>query len=66
MNRIIEVRLTMQEDGSILVQSTKEFAPEHGGGTQTFTEQGGRSFHRALDVARGMVTLSPGQRTDLS
>jgi hypothetical protein len=62
MNRIIEVKLTLQPDGTIAVAATKEFAPEHGGGTETFVEQGGVSWHHALDVARGMVTWSPARR----
>jgi hypothetical protein len=65
-NRIVKVELVLNEAaGSIEVRVTKRFAPEYGGGKQVFTEDGGVSFHRALDVARGMVTLSPGQRTDL-
>jgi hypothetical protein len=66
-NRIVEVKLTLRTDlpyPEWVVEVTKEFAPEHGGGTQVFVEPGGALVHFALDVARGMVTLSPGQRTD--
>ena len=64
-NRIIEVKLTLNPDGDTwTVAVTKEFEERYGGGTQTFTEQAGR-IHYALDVARGMVTVSPGNRTDL-
>jgi hypothetical protein len=62
MNRITEVKLTLGEGGHITVAVTKEFAEEHGGGSQVFIEQGGASWHHALDVARGMVTLSPARR----
>lgn len=61
MNRIIKVELTLDTNdpnGSWLVTVTKEFAPEHGGGQQQFTERAGQ-VHHALDVARGMVTLHP-------
>lgn len=64
MNRIIEVKLTLQSDDSWIVAVTKEFAPEHGGGTQVFLERAGKNPHYALDVARGMVTLSPARRTE--
>jgi hypothetical protein len=63
MNRIVEVKLTLADGGEDwLVSITKEFAPEHGGGSQTFQEAGGWNLHRALDVARRMVTLTPGDR----
>lgn len=66
-NRIVEVKLTLDPTtGDWTVAVTKEFAPEYGGGFQVFTESGGGHVHRALDVARGTVTLSPGQRTDLT
>jgi hypothetical protein len=64
MNRIVEVKLTLDDVGDWLVEVKKEFAPEHGGGSQTFVEFAGPEVHRALDVARSMVTLSPGQRSD--
>lgn len=66
-NQIVEVKLTLRKDlpkPRWLVEVTKEFAPEHGGGTQVFSEPGGLSVHFALDMARRMVTVSPGQRTD--
>jgi len=60
------IHITADNSGDITVAVTKTFAPEYGGGEQTFTESGGRSWHHALDVARGMVTLSPAQRTDVT
>lgn len=66
MNRIIKVELSLTPDGRIQVDVTKEFAPENGGGTQVFTESTHPSarpnWHGALDVARGMVTLTPARR----
>ena len=66
LNEITEIRITRSptEAGMWEVAMTKEFAPENGGGAQTFTELAGGTHH-ALDVARGMITLSPGRRTDL-
>lgn len=67
-NRITAVHLDMVEGadptapGPWVVSVVKCFAPENGGGFQTFKESGGGQVHRALDVARGMVTLSPGHR----
>jgi len=61
MNRIIEVKLTLTSS-SWLVEVTKEFAPEHGGGTQVFTEYGGVEIHEALRQAARMVTFLPAQR----
>ncbi len=58
MNHIVEVRLSLVE-GRWIVSVTKEFAPEHGGGSTVLREDGGTSVHHALDVARGMVTVSP-------
>lgn len=70
MNRIIAIHCNMLPDGSWEVVVIKEFAPGHGGGTQSFREHisanADSPMHRALDVARGMVTLSPGARTDLA
>jgi hypothetical protein len=63
-NRIIKVEIHMIGE-DFVVDVTKEFEEKYGGGTQVFREFGGTSLHRALDVARGMVTLSPGRRTDL-
>lgn len=64
-NRITEVSLKLQADGSWLVEVTKEFAPEYGGGSQVFTaDEKFYQIHRALDVARGMVTVSPAYRTE--
>ena len=66
MNRIVEVKLTLADGdgGDWIVDVTKEFAPENGGGSERLREYGGRDLHHALDVARGMVTLSPGRRSD--
>lgn len=64
MNRIVEVKLTLDDVGDWLVEVKKEFAPEHGGGFQTFTEFAGPQIHRAIDVARSMVTMTPGERSD--
>lgn len=61
-NRITEVRLTLV-GSDWYVYVTKEFAAEHGGGSQIFSEYAGRQIHRAVDVAREMVTVSPGERS---
>ncbi len=58
------IEIELMENGSYQVRVTKAFAPEHGGGEETFTELGGKSPHRALDVARGMVTCSPSLRSE--
>lgn len=60
-NRIVRIEAVMINDNTWSVRVTKEFAEEYGGGSQTFVEQAG-SMHRALDIARGMVTVSPGTR----
>ena len=60
MNRIVKITVSLHEAGW-LVEVTKEFAPENGGGSHVFQEWGGHQIHRALDVAREMVTVSPGQ-----
>ena len=66
INQIVEVKLVLnKETKSWVVSVTKEFAPEHGGGSQVFQEDGGGGVHRALDVARGMVTMHPARRTDI-
>jgi hypothetical protein len=65
-NRIVEVKLTVDDVGDWLVEVKKEFAAEHGGGSQTFAEFAGSNLHRALDVARSMVTLTPGQRNEVT
>ena len=64
MNRIVEVKLTLSGECSWIVEVKKEFAPEHGGGSQVFTEYGGADIHNALRKAASMVTLTPGTRTD--
>jgi hypothetical protein len=64
-NRIVEVRLFLGDGDTWTVAVTKEFAEEYGGGSQVFREFGGTHIHRAMDVAREMVTVSPGRRTDL-
>lgn len=68
-NQIVEVRLVLNRNlpkPRWRVEVTKEFAEENGGGYETFTEPGGLSAHFALDVARGMVTVSPAQRAQLA
>ena len=62
MKRIV---IELLDNGSYQVSVTKTFAAEHGGGEQTFTEPGGFTPHRALDVARGMVTCSPTCRSEV-
>lgn len=64
MNRIVEVKLVLAQD-RWLVSVTKEFAPEHGGGFQTFTCDGGVQVHHAIRTAQAMVTLTPGERTEV-
>lgn len=65
-NRIIEIKLTLTEDQTWLVQVRKLFSEENGGGEQTFTENAGGSIHRALDLARELVTVSPARRTEIT
>ena len=62
MNRILRVTVILLEDNTWRVDVLKEFAPEHGGGQAIFSESA-PSIHVAMDVARGMVTMSPGTRT---
>jgi len=62
VNRIVQVKLTLTQAGW-LVEVTKEFAPENGGGSEVFREHGGTEIHHALDVARSMVTLTPAQNS---
>ena len=64
-NKIVAVSLTLLDNNTYEVVVTKEFAPEYGGGSQVFRENGSPSLHRALDVAREMVTVSAGSRTDI-
>lgn len=64
-NRIISVHLEINSTGGWTITTTKEFEERYGGGTQQFTERATGGIHHALDVARGMVTLSPGARTDI-
>jgi hypothetical protein len=61
-NRIVRVDIRLRADGTYIVEVTKEFSPENGGGEALCQEDGGRDIHRALDVAREMVTLSPTTR----
>lgn len=69
MNRIVEFGAQWDDVAERWVAFVrKEFAPEHGGGEQIFREpcaNGCGGAHHALDVLRGMVTCSPGARTDL-
>ena len=64
-NRIIGGHFSLNPDGTWHVAVLKEFAPEYGGGTQVFTDTAYGSIHNAVDTLRGMVTLSPGTRTDI-
>lgn len=62
-NRITSVYLMLDsETGQWTVSTIKQFSPENGGQFQVFTEPGGVSVHRALDLAREMVTFSKAQR----
>jgi hypothetical protein len=65
MNRIIEVKLTLTPSDLWHIEVTKAFAPENGGGVQVFREWGTREIHRALEIAKEMVTMHPARRTDL-
>jgi hypothetical protein len=60
----IRIEIELLADSYYAVHVTKSFDVEHGGGTQTFSESGGISIHRALDVARSMVTVSPAFREE--
>jgi len=63
-NRITEIRISLiPENDHYGVFVTKEFAPENGGGTQTFIIGAFKHPHIALDAAKGAVTLSPGTAT---
>lgn len=70
-NRIVEVKLTLVEavpgptnnHDRWRIDVTKQFAPEYGGGEQTFTEYV-TQLHRALDYAKNMVTAHPAYRTE--
>jgi len=58
MNRIVEVKLTYHAS-EWKIEVTKEFALEHGGGSQVFVGSGGSEIHEALRRAAEMVTLTP-------
>ena len=64
MNRIKKVTLELVQDDLWHIEVTKEFAPQFGGGEQTF---GGNALGlgEAMDLAKRMTTAAPGQRTDL-
>jgi hypothetical protein len=62
-NRIIQVTLLLEND-QWQVKVLKEFAPEYGGGSTVFCEEAGPSIHHALNVARGMVTVSPSRNPE--
>lgn len=63
MNRIIKGEVIMLEDGRWYAIVTKEFAPEHGGGTQQFnTGRGWTDIHFAIDDLKALVTVTPAQR----
>ncbi len=69
MNRIVKVELELMValEGTTtdawLITITKEFAEEHGGGSQEFKETA-RGVHAALDMAKSMVTLMPTRRAE--
>jgi hypothetical protein len=66
VNRIIRVELAMDYlRDQWIVSLTKGFDSHSGGGQQMFRESGGVNIHRALDVARSMITVSAARRTDL-
>jgi hypothetical protein len=57
---ITEVRISRLSNGFYQVDVTKEFAPEYGGGSQTFTApEAVANPHTALDLARSMITVMP-------
>ena len=57
MNKIIKIELTLLTTGHWEVGVTKVFdTPDD---TLIVKEDGGSGFHRALDVAREMVTWTP-------
>lgn len=60
MNRIVEVKLSLMGDGHWSVSVRKEFFVGTRRRGTTFVEHAGPGIHHALDLARGMVTLSPG------
>jgi hypothetical protein len=63
-NRIVEVKITLVDDNQWEIAVTKEFEEKNGGGTATFREFSSH-IHGALDVARGMVTVSAGQNPNV-
>jgi hypothetical protein len=60
-NQIVSVHLDLI-DGRWGVTVEKTFEPRYGGGSQRFRFEAGPSVHHALDIARGLVTVSPGGR----
>ena len=65
MNRIIKIEISlMPNNGQWQIAVTKEFSSEYGGGTHTFLQSAGH-IHHALDIARGMVTMSPATNPDV-
>jgi len=65
MNQIVEVKLTLEDSGMWRIDIRKNFEEKNGGGWQIFSEWTSAGVHHALDIARSMVTVHPGQRTDL-
>ena len=60
MSRFIKIEVVfLPNNAHYEVRVTKQFDAEHGGGTQTFRGIGGVNPHRALDVAKEMITVSP-------
>ena len=67
-NRIIEVKISLDEGGHEgvnwwKIEVRKEFEEQYGGGEQTFTEYA-PTMWRAIEEARGMVTMHPARRTE--
>jgi len=62
MNRIIKAEVVLLA-GTWFARVTKEFAPEHGGGTQVFAERVDSLAHGLRQVCR-MVPLVPDARTN--
>ena len=58
MDKVIRIELIMAANGSYAVAITKTFTEEHAILTSP-PENGGPQVHRALDVAREMVTFTP-------
>ena len=58
MDKVIRIELILADSGSYAVTITKTFTEEHAVLTSP-PEDGSPQVHRALDVAREMVTFTP-------